>query len=238
MKNIFYILITLITISCKNITQSNLPIQEIEITDSIADVNGQNTQTRIDTLTLKSKPFELNNILCSWQHFFVIYNNNYLEIEAKLFNNKTKTIILEYEESPKYPENYNYKSETYFDSINKKYFTDFNFDGLKDFSIYSYGSMPMNNSTSIYLFNKTTKTFVYSEELSNNVIEEIDALKRILKTSSWNMDSSTTKIHYFDKSGKLEFSEQFDYPNDTSIVHYQRIVNQKIVEEKTETIKE
>jgi hypothetical protein len=219
--------------------QSKLPAQNIVATDTVMPIIAEEYKVKIDTLTLKSEPFLLNNLLCNWKHFLMIYDNYGIDIEAKLYDYKTKKIILEYDESPKFPEYYyDYKSVSYFDSINKKYFDDFNFDGLKDFSIYKYGSMPMTSGTEIYLFNKKTKTFDYSEDLTDNIIEEKDSIKRLLKTSSWNMQSNTTKIHHFDKSGKLIFSEQFDYPNDTLIVHYQKIINQKIVEKRTKTIKE
>lgn len=237
MKNIFYILITLITISCKNITQSNLPIQEIEITDSIANVNGQNTQTRTDTLTLKSKPFELNNMLCSWQHFFIIYDYGGLEITMKLYDYKTKKLLLEYEYRPKYEKDYDYKSVTYFDSINKRHFDDFNFDGFKDFAIYTFGSMPMTSGTVIKLFNNETKTFEDSE-LSAACVDEIDSINKILTTHDWTMQYVCYKNYHFDNNGKIKFIEDYTYPNDTAVVYYKKIINEKIVEQRTDTLKD
>ncbi|MDR6968842.1 hypothetical protein J2X31_002868 [Flavobacterium arsenatis] len=237
LKKIFYILITLSIVSCKNIVQSKPHTQNSIVTDTVAPLLAEENGMKVDTLTIKSKPFLLNNLLCNWKHSFLIYNNYGLDIEAKLYDYKTKKIILEYEESPKYPEYYyDYNSETYFDSINKHYFKDFNFDGFKDFSIYSYGSMPMTSGTSIYLFNKKTKTFDFSEELSDNTIEERDSIKRILKTTSWNMEYQFEKKHHFDSKGKINFTEAFTYPNDTAIVYYKKIIDGKIIEQRTETI--
>jgi len=205
------------------------------ITDTAATLMSEEDEMKTDTFTIKSQPFVLNNLLCYWEHFFVIYDNFGIEIEAKLYDYKTKQIILEYSESPRNPEYYyDYKSESYFDSINMHYFEDFNFDGYKDFSIYSYGSMAMTSVTSIYLFNNKTKVFDYSEELSDNTIEEIDTIKRILKTFSWDMENTYNKIHHFDRSGKLLFSEIFDYSNETDdLVYYRKIVNQKVIEQRT-----
>ena len=219
--------------------QNKLPVPNIVITDTVAFLNTEESEIKIDTLTIKSKPFVLNNLVCNWKHFLIIYDDYGLDIEAKLYDYKTKKIILEYYESPKFPEYYyDYKSATYFDSINKKHFDDFNFDGLKDFSIYNYGSMPMTSLTAIYLFNNKTKKIEYSDELSDNIIEEIDSVKKTLKTSSWNMEYHFEKKHHFNKSGTIMFTEDFTFPNDTAIVYYKKIRNGKIVEQRTEKIEE
>ena len=106
--------------------QNKLPVPNIVITDTVAFLNTEKSEIKIDTLTIKSKPFVLNNLVCNWKHFFIIYDDYGLDIEAKLYDYKTKKIILEYYESPKFPEYYyDYKSATYFDSINKKHFDDF-----------------------------------------------------------------------------------------------------------------
>lgn len=232
MRKIFYIIIILLIASCKNIVQNKLAIQNITVIDTVVPITAEEYEVKTDTLTLVSQPFTLNNLLCFWKHSFLIYDDYGLDIEAKLFDYKTKKVLLEYEESPKHPEYYyDYKSKTYFESINKNYFNDFNFDGLKDFSVYSYGSTPMTSGTAIYLFNNKTKTFEISD-LSDTVIEEIDSINKILTTHSWSLEETIDKKYHFDKSGKILFLEQFKYSNDTTeIIHYTKIIGEKIVEQ-------
>jgi hypothetical protein len=155
----------------------------------------------------------------------------------KLYDYETKKLLLEYEYQPKYEENYDYKSVTYFDSINKHHFDDFNFDGFKDFTLYEYGSMAMTSATVIMLFNNETKTFEHSE-LSAPVIDEIDSVNKILTTHEWNMEYVSNKKYHFDNNGKIKFIEVYRYPNDTAIVYYEKIINEKIVEQRTDTLKE
>ncbi len=245
MKKLFYILIILSIVSCKKIVPRELPAQKSVVVDTVAPLNADEDIAKVDTLTLKSKPFVLNNLLCYWHHFFIIYDNYGLEIEGKLYDYKTKKVLLEYEESPKHPENYyDYRSETYFDSINKNYFDDFNFDSFKDFSIYNYGSMPMTSGTTIYLFNNKTKAFE-SSDLSDTVIEEMDSINRILTTYSWWLDGTLYKKHHFDKNGKVTFreeiTERFYYPNYTSEMKIrvsEKIIDEKVVEKRIDTINE
>lgn len=240
MKKLIYISsIILLAAGCKNIVQNKFPAQKVLINDMVAPATAEESEVKADTLILTSRPFTLNNLLCYWKHSFLIYDYGGLDIEAKLYDYKTKRILLEYEESPKHPEYYyDYKSETYFDSINKNYFDDFNFDGFKDFTIYYNGSMAMTSTTAIYLFNNENKTFERSD-LSDTSIEKIDTINRILQTSSWDMNYQFERKHHFDSNGKLIFSEQFTYANDTTeIVHYKKTIDGKIVEQKTNTRKE
>ena len=225
--------------------QNKTTTQNIVITDTVAPITVEEHEVKTDTLTLTSQPFTLNNLLCFWKHSFLIYDSYGLDIEAKLYDYKTKKVLLEYEESPKYPEYYyDYKSETYFDSINKNYFDDFNFDGYKDFVVYSYGSMPMTSMENIYIFNNQTKTFEISN-LSDTIIEEIDSINKILTTHSWSLEETLDKKYHFDKNGKVKFreeiTERYYYPNDTTemkIREYEKIIDEKIVEHRSDTIQE
>lgn len=244
MKKTLYILIILFTTSCKKIVQSKLPAQKVLITDTVASVIEEEYIVKADTLILISQPFTTNNLLCYWTHSLLIYNYGGLDIEAKLYDYKTKRVLLEYEESPKHPEYYyDYRSETYFDSINKNYFEDFNFDGYKDFVVYSYGSMAMTSMNNIYIFNSQTKTFEFSD-LSDTIIEEIDSVNRSLTTYSWWLEGTHYKKHYFDKNGKVNFreeiTERYYYINDTTemkIREYEKIIGEKTIEKRTDTIK-
>jgi hypothetical protein len=133
-----------------------------------------------------------------------------------------------------------------FDTIQKTNFTDMNFDGLTDFHIYEYGSMPMTSVTVIYLFNKEIKQFEYSD-LSDTIIEDQDSIQKILTTSSWDRDSSLIKKHYFDATGNIKFTELFrefyeenEVQSDDTIfrmMHYQKIINNEVVEERTDRVK-
>jgi len=235
LKKLTYLFITLLVASCKNAVQNNSLMEKVVAADTLT--TEEPLEYKTDTLSKISNPFLLNKLLCYWEHFFVIYNYGGLEITMKLYDYKTKKLLLEYEYHPKYEENYDYKSATYFDSINKYHFDDFNFDGFKDFTLYEYGSMPMTSTTVIILFNNKTKTFEHSE-LSAPVIDEIDSINRILTTHEWNMDNVYYTKYHFNKKGKINFIENFHYPNDTAVVHYKKIINEKIVEQRTDTLKD
>jgi hypothetical protein len=242
LKKLTYIFIILLVASCKNAIQNNFSLDKIIVADTVS--NGEQPEYKSDTLSKISNPFLLNKLICNWEHFFVIYDYGGLEITMKLYDYKTKKLLLEYEYQPKYEENYDYKSVTYFDSINKRHFDDFNFDGFKDFTLYEYGSMPMTSATVIMLFNNETKTFEQSE-LSAASIDEIDSVNKILTTHEWDMDNVYYKKYHFDKNGKIKFREEITerdyYPNDTTamrIKSYQKIINEKVVKQRTDTVRD
>lgn len=235
MKKLTYIFIILLIASCKNAIHNNFPTEKVVLVDTVA--TEELPKYKADTLYKISNPFLLNKLLCYWEHFFVIYHYGGLEITMKLYDYKSKKLLLEYEYQPKYEEDYDYKSVAYFDSINKLHFDDFNFDGYKDFTLYEYGSIPMTSATVIMLFNNETKTFEHSE-LSAPVIKEIDSVNKILTTHEWDMENVYYKKYHFNKNGKINFIENYTYPNDTAVLHYKKIINDKIVKQKTETIKE
>lgn len=221
--------------------QNNFPMEKVVVADTVQIQ--ELPEYKADTLTKKSNLFLLNKLLCYWEHFFVIDHNDGLEITMKLYDNKTKKLLLEYEYQPKHNEDYNYKSLTYFDSINKKHFDDYNFDGFKDFNIYEYGSMAMTSATVIMLFNNETNSFEHSE-LSATSIDEIDHVNRILTTHDWDRENVYYKKYYFNTKGKIKFREEITereyYPNDTTIIQirkYEKIINKKIVEQRTDTLK-
>jgi hypothetical protein len=128
-----------------------------------------------DTLTKTSKSFSLNGLKCYWRHFLTIYDyekDSYgLDILMKLIESESEELLLQYEFSPRYAEYYNYKSENYFDTIQKTHFTDMNFEGSTDFPIDGYAGMPMTSATVVYLFKKETKQFEISA-LYDSMIED------------------------------------------------------------------
>jgi len=247
MKNLLYIsFLIILVLSCKNSKDIGFSEENTVITDMVSTETI--SEFKADTLTKISEPFALNKMLCYWEHFFVIYDYGFADITMKLKDYKTKEILLKIEYSPKYIEYYNYKSESYFDTINKKHFKDFNFDGYKDFYIYYYGSMPMTSATGIYFFDVQTKTFVSKtdadgEDLSDTNIDEIDSLNRILTTSSFDMERVYRRKHHFAKNGKIKFSEYITEStieiSDTlyDIIDYSKIINGEKIERRIDTLK-
>lgn len=241
MRKLLFISIILVFASCKKLPKNNVPVGTIA-TDTISHT--EIPLKKSDTLTKISEPFQLNNMLCYWKHSFIIYDDYGFDITMELKSADTRSTLFEYEYAPKYTEDYDYKSNSYFDTINKRHFRDVNFDGFKDFVIRSFGSMPMTSQDNIYLFNRNNKTFEYSEDLSDNTIEEVDNIKKILTTSSFTRESTSQRKHHFDKAGKLLFSEEtFEGELEISdtilsnVVRYKKIINGKVVEIKTDTIR-
>lgn len=241
MKRIFYIPLIVLAASCKNNVQRQLPAQNVSVTDTVATAVAH--QLKYDTIVRVSKPFELNHLMCYWTHYIIsddFTNEDYpfAFLTMKLKEYKTERTLWEIEEySTRFPENYPFKSHAYFDTINKRHLDDdFNFDGFKDIGIYYAGSMGMTSATALYLFNNKTKTFDYAEDLSDNAIEKIDPENKTLETSSWNLYYQYERKHHFGKNGKLLYSEQFTTPTDTAgIVRYQKTIDGKVVEQRTDT---
>lgn len=205
------------------------------------------TEIKYDTIVKISEPFVLNKISCYWKHMLFIANYGLSDILMELKEYKTDSLILQYSDFVKYQDDFNYKSDSYFDEINEKCFKDVNFDGYKDFVSYSYGSMPMTSMTNIYIYDSQTKTFasqkdVGGEYLSYNNIDKIDTINKILITSSFDMERVYKRKHHFDRNGKIKFSEYIIeedfYPNDTTsklIRTFKKIIKGEITETKIDT---
>lgn len=249
MKNLFYIsLLTVLVVSCKN--SNNNPDVEGIIADTISKtiIAEEIIENKTETIIKISEPFKLNTILCYWEHSFILDNDILHGVEMKLKDYKTDKVILESANYVKYEGDFKYKSQNYFDEINKRYFKDINFDGYKDFVNFSSGSMGMTNRTAIYIFNNQTKTFdsvkdAAGEDLSDNYIAEVDSINRILVTRSFDMERVYERRQHFDKKGKIKFSEYITQSSieisDTifGVIDYTKIINGKIVETKSDTIK-
>jgi len=163
------------------------------VKNSISTAHTDNADVIKSDTTKIGNVFELNGLLCQWEK--VTYDEFII-----IKNIKTNEVIFEYQLV--YNDNEQDFFVDFFDNL-----VDFNFDGFKDFSIYSRGSMPMTSGTGIYLFNKHLKRFEYSEELSDTRIEELDSINKKLTTSSWDMEHTETEVHYFDEFGKVIFTE-------------------------------
>lgn len=207
------------------------------------------TEIKYDTIVKISEPFKLNKIFCYWKHYLVIDDYGLSEFIMELKQHKNDRLIFQYSDYVKFQDDFNYKSDSYFDEINEKYFKDVNFDGYKDFIIRSYGSMPMTDLTNVFIFDKQTETFTIDsqrdangEYLSDTNIDEIDSINKILTTSSFSIEVVFRRKHHFDKNGKIKFSEYFSeeffYPNDTiekRVTKYMKIIDGKEFESKIDT---
>lgn len=228
MKNLISIFIILLLISCRNTAENVSSKKESKDEVSIKELS----PTKIDTSVKISAPFSLNNIKCNWKQIDSVSG----AITIELRDYKTQRILLSYSDYFKSGNDVN--AEDYFN----EHFQDLNFDGFKDFLITSSGSSAMTDLVNIYLFNKKTKSFEFSEELSDNAIEEIDSVNRILSTTSFTLDGETIKKNYFNKKGIIKYSEiitKSDVSENDSVSRYkneyEKIVDGKVVETKEYT---
>ncbi|UUF16428.1 MULTISPECIES: XAC2610-related protein [Flavobacterium] len=229
MKNLISIFIILLLMSCRN-TAENVSLKK----DRKDEVSVKELyQTKIDTSVKVSTPFNLNNIKCNWKQIDSVSG----AITIELRDYKTQRILLSYSDYFKSGNDVN--AEDYFN----EHFEDLNFDGFKDFLITSSGSTAMTDLVNIYLFNKKTKSFEFSEELSDNTIDEVDKVNRKLSTSSFTIDNEIRKKHYFNKNGTIKYSEiitRLDLSQNDSVGYYkdkyEKIVNGKVVITKEYTI--
>ncbi|WP_343696920.1 hypothetical protein [Flavobacterium sp.] len=222
MKNLISIFIILLLMSCRNTAENVSLKKDRKDKVSVKELS----QTQIDTSVKISTPFSINDIKCNWKQIDSVSGATTIELR----DYKTQRILLSYSDYFKSGNDFN--EEDYFN----EHFQDLNFDGFKDFLITSQGSNAATDKVNIYLFNKKTKSFEFSEELSDNVIEEIDNASRILSTSSSTLDNEIIKKHYFNKNGTIKYSEiitKSDISENDSVAHYknnyEKIVNGKVV---------
>jgi hypothetical protein len=219
-------MIILALISCKETKSLHSTVKYNKIdTTYIKDIQ----HAKLDTLVRTSKPFELNTILCYWENYII--NNEEININLKNYNTK-KVLINESLFVTDLDVDYN--SSAFFNNLNNEFFNDLNFDGFKDFKFYSKGSMAMTSLTNIYLYNNKTQSYDYSEYLSAISIDEIDKKNRRLVTYTFNREYEIKKNHYFNKKGRLKYSELFThyYSEEDSTEVYEKIINGKVVKTK------
>lgn len=214
--------------SCKNTAENVSSKKEIKHEVSVKELS----PTKIDTSVKISAPFSLNNIKCNWKQIDSVSG----AITIELRDYKTQRILLSYSDYFKSGNDAN--AEDYFN----EHFQDLNFDGFKDFFITIQGSKPTTDLVNMYFFNEKTKSFEFSEDLSDNAIEEIDSVNRILSTTSSTLDSETIKKHYFNKKGTIKYSEiitKSDVSENDSVSryknNYEKVVNGKVVMTKEYT---
>ena len=211
--------------SCRNTAENVSSKKDRKDEVSVKELS----QTKIDTSVKVSPPFILNNIKCNWKQIDSVSG----AITIELRDYKTQRILLSYSDYFKSGNDVN--AEDYFN----EHFQDLNFDGFKDFLITSSGSTAMTDLVNIYLFNKKTKSFEFSEELSDNTIDEVDKVNRKLSTTSSTLDDETIKKHYFNKNGTIKYSEiitRSDVSENDSVTHYkniyEKVVNGQVVKTK------
>lgn len=245
MKNIFKLLalvLIVLFINCKNAVTKPVPTtspKKVISTDTVAV--GTNHEIKWDTVKHLSKPFEVNKILLYWEKSYVMADGGISEIYTRLKNYKTKQLLIEV---PLDFEDHIDNSDNFYNKLKEQSFEDYNFDGFDDIYVYLRGSMAMTSMSTIYIFNSKTKTFSYSEELSDTSIDSIDTVGKKLTTSSFGRDFQVTKTHYFNKFGNVKYTkvieeyskyvDSIEFPVQYKI--YQKIVNGKVVETKRDSI--
>jgi hypothetical protein len=217
---IFFSLLIITAFNCQKSTENNNP-PIITIKDTVIfDNTEKDTIKSIDTINVVSNTFKVNNILCYWEASFILEDFGFVLVKENLKEYTTKKILFEYSTY----ESYEFDSihKDYYGNINENDFIDYNFDGFKDLERYSKGSVGWTSMENIYLFDPKTKLFVYSEYLSDNQIQEIDTINKILVMSGYNsIESYYTKTHFFNKKGKIKYTkvetETYDHVLDSAI---------------------
>lgn len=232
MKNIFKLLVLVqiaILTSCKKSTIRASSTKNAIAADTAAKAAGDIPAHKYGII-IKSKQFKINGIECYWEHTDTLTKEGSMDL-IKLRDYKTnRVLIYDIECCLKYG----------FDFYSPDNFKDVNFDGFEDFLIRSYGSMAAFETTYIFLFDNKTKRFV-SSNLSGNGIE-IDAINRKLITTSFDSDSEKAESYYFDKLGKVKYTEivtvTTEYLDTIPVEYrtYEKIINGKVVQTKKDSI--
>lgn len=206
----------ILCVSCKSSVEKSIVPKKNVTTDTVSTV--ESTVHKYGENIIKSKPFTINGIQCYWEQTDTLMDEGSMDL-IKLKDYKTNRILVNHIECClKYG----------FDFDSPENFMDVNFDGYRDFLIRSYGSMAAFEITNIYLFESKTKQFTPSD-LSDNSITT-DSINRKLITSSFDRDYEKTKTHYFDRAGKLKYTEVVtEYLNPSEYKIYEKIVNGKVI---------
>ena len=215
------LIVLLLLLSCQN------KVKKEQVKKSIKDtaIISENSLEKHRTTIIRSKPFLINGIECYWEQTDTLSDESTMDL-IKLKDFKTNKILVNHTECClKYG----------LDFYAPDNFRDVNFDGFKDFLIISYGSSAMFEITNIYLFDNKAKRFVYSD-LSDNGIET-DSIERKLVTTSFDKDFERTKNHYFDKFGKIKYSEIITEYSNPEYKTYEKILNGKVVAKKVDSVK-
>jgi len=229
--------------SCQNSDKKTVSVEKFK-TESIAQKIPQRKKAEInygksDTLLKISKPFTVNGIKCFWEFDLTVLEGqkggNGIN---RLKNHNTNKVLLINED---------YFDLELFNSIDKNNFDfngefkDANFDGLKDFIVYSKtGSGSGGDMFKVYLFNKKNGVFEFSEELSGGEFEINEAEKTVSTYWKMGVGWNSTKVHHFDKNGRIKFTEittREIIDNDSLQTTYKKIVDGKTIKTNIDTTK-
>ena len=248
MKKIFLFSFVLFGLfnSCQNSEKKTVSAEKIS-TDSIEQKISQHKKSEIndekfDTLLKISTPFIVNGIKCFWEFELTVYEGEEggNGINTLKNYNTNKVLLI----------NEDYFDLELFNSIEKNNFDfngefyDANFDGLKDFIVYSEtGSGSGGSFFNVYLFNKKKNIFEISNELSGGEFE-VNELDKTVSTH-WRMGygSNSSQVYHFDKNGKIKFTEittQVIIDGDTTSLLqtiYEKVVDGKIIKTEIDTTK-
>lgn len=252
MKTIFYIFVISLFVSCQN-SQNNKVLEENNtdkeniITDTIIQKVPEYKKTEInwdksDTLIKISKPFLINGIKCFWEFELIVYEGATGGVGINRLKNHNTNKVLLLNEDYFDLDLFNSIDENNFDFNGE--FKDANFDGLKDFIVYSKtGSGSGGSAFYVYLFNKKKNIFERSDELSGGEFEINETEKTV--STFWKMGVSwnSSQVHHFDKTGKIKFTEittrEIISGDSTSLLQttYEKVVNGKTIKTEIDTAK-
>jgi hypothetical protein len=235
------LLILILLLSCQNSKNKSVLIKNISTDLLIQQVSKKETKyEKLDTLLKVSESFIVNDMKCFWEFNFIT-NDGVTggEGAVHLKYSNTNKILLSHSDF------YDLELFNSLDKINFDFngaFKDVNFDGLKDFVVYSWQNSGSGGAFyNVYLFDKLSKTFIVSTELSGGEFE----LNKTNKTVStyWKMGVgwNSSQVHHFDKRGKIKFTEittREIIAEDTSDLlktTYKKIVNGKIIKTEVDT---
>lgn len=255
MNNLILLYTILILFGCKKSNETNSIAEKITV-DSISKISminevpfvEKNNSIQIDTLVKVSKPFVINNVNCYWK--FTVYLNN--EIQGgngtlELIGLDNKQALLTDGENEYYELNASYYTHSFngisFEQLNDESIKDINFDGYNDFMLYSRVSSGSGGEFyKVYLFDNKTELFKFSKELSGGYLTINNDNRSLL--SSWKNGAGnyTERVHYFDKTGKIKFTEiitnEIIWGDTLSLLKksYKKIIEGKVVKTKIETL--
>lgn len=253
MKKIIYIsFLSIIAFSCQNsqnnkVSEENNTDKENIISDTLEQKVPEYKKTEInwdksDTLVKISEPFLINGIKCFWEFELIVYEGatGGSGINRLKNHNTNKVLLL----------NEDYFDLDLFNSIDKNNFNfnggfkDANFDGLKDFIVYSKtGSGSGGSAFNVYLFDKTKNIFERSDELSGGEFEINETEKTVSTYWKMGVGWNSSRVHHFDKNGKIKFTEittrEIISGDSTSLLQttYEKVVNGKTIKTEIDTAK-
>lgn len=218
----------LLVASCKNNRQDNFHVQK-----------SNPVVSKTDTIIRTTKPFQINKMESYW--IYTITSAG--DITMQLKENATNRILLVHSDITPFEFDF-YQNKDYANEQYTAYFKDVNFDGNNDFVIYSKQNSGSGGSFfDVYLFDRKTKMFERSEELSGGEIE-IDTTKRTVATY-WKsgVALNSSQVRHFDKNGKMKFkkitTQEVIAGDSMSLLKttYEKVVNGKIIKTEIDTTK-